>query len=348
MTAWFGVFSALAAFTNNADQLLLCRFVGGIGLGGVIPNTLALASEYAPQRLRATIVTATLWGFPAGAIVGGLVSGPIIAAAGWRGVFLVGGIAPLLAVPLLAWLLPESIDFLLARGRDEEAQRSVARITPGRRVTSRRGDAAAPPPRTGPAALFTGGLTGTTMCLSAAMFLSLLLSYLLVNWVPMILSQGGMKLSNAIMGTVALNAGGIGGSFLVSRAIDRSRHGLMILAAGYLASGVVLAFVGYLTATPVMALTALVVCGFCLIGSQISMTSFSAQQFPVALRGTGIGMVQGIGRLGSLFGPLAGGALLSAGLSPGALFGSCLVPAFVAAAALLLLAYLRRAARPVR
>ncbi len=344
MTLLFAVFGGLTALTTGFGGLLLCRFIGGIGLGGVIPNTLALASEYAPRRLRATIVTATLWGFPAGAMLGGLISAPIIAAYGWRAVFVVGAAAPLALVPVLIAWLPESIQFLSTRrDRHEEAQRIIDRIAPGRRIVvperaGREARAAAP----GVASLLAPGLASTTLLLSTTMFLSLLLSYLLVNWVPMILSQGGMNLSRAILGTVVLNAGGIAGSFVISRILDRTRHGLLLLAGGYAISGLTLVMVGTMSGPSVAALAVLAICGFFLIGSQISTTSYSAQQFPVELRGTGIGVVQGIGRLGSLVGPMAGGAMLSAGLSPRALFSLCLVPAVCAASALFALSLVRR------
>ena len=344
MTVLFGLCSGLSALAGNFPELLACRLIGGIGLGGVIPNTMAMAAEYAPARRRATMVTMTLWGFPAGAVLGGLASGWLIATFGWRSVFLVGGIAPIVLAGFLVRLLPESIRFLAntATGRST-AQGLLDQIAPGQEIDWDTGDGgtglAARP--VAYASLFSGGLAPTTILLSLALFFSLLLSYLLVNWTPSILAKAGMPLSSAILGVASINAGGIAGSYLMSRLIDRSARPLLLLATGYAISGIVLALVGSIAPTSVMALVALGICGFFLVGTQMSMTAFTSSQFPVALRGTGIGFVQAFGRLGSLVGPMAGGAMLSAGFSSGNLYTACLVPALASGLALYTLMLLR-------
>lgn len=347
MTVLFGICSGASALAGNFQALLACRLIGGIGLGGVIPNTMALATEYAPLRKRSTIVTMTLWGFPAGAVIGGLVSGPMIAALGWRSVFVAGGVAPLLlGLALLRWL-PESIRFLASTaGGVDEARKLMTRIAPGQAIDWAAGGEAGAARRSGGyASLFGDGLAPTTILLSLALFCSLLLSYLLVNWTPSILAKAGMPLSSAILGVAAINAGGIAGSYLMSRLIDRSRRPLALIASGYGVSGCVLAILGAVPPTSTMALVSLGICGFFLVGTQMSMTAFTSSQFPVALRGTGIGFVQAFGRLGSLFGPMAGAAMLNAGLTSGSVFSACLVPALASGLALYTL-LLIRTARP--
>ncbi len=344
MTLLFGVFSGLSALTGNFTELLVCRLIGGIGLGGVIPNTMAIAAEFAPLRRRATIVTMTLWGFPAGAVLGGLVSGRMIEAFGWHAIFIIGGIAPVLLAVVLIGYLPESIRFLAARPGEQaraQAQGLMTRIAPGQAI-----DWEAHPSRpatrgAGYAGLFSNGLAPTTAFLSLALFFSLLLSYLLVNWTPSILARAGMPLSSAIFGVAAINAGAIAGSYLMSRLLDRSRRPLMLLASGYGLSGIVLAIVGSMPPASSLALVALGVCGFFLVGTQMSMTAFTSTQFPIAVRGTGIGFVQAVGRLGSLFGPMAGGAMLNAGLTAGAVYTACLIPALASSAALTMLMLIR-------
>lgn len=342
-TLLFGVFSGLAAMTHGLGELIACRVIGGIGLGGAIPNTLALASEYAPQRSRATIVTITLWGFPLGSILGGLASGPLIEHLGWRSVFVLGAVLPLALVPVLIWLLPESIRFLSGiPNRRHEVASLLARIVPGAPAPPGASAGAAKSRAPGFGALFEPQLVGATLLLSTALFLSLLLSYLLVNWVPMILSQAGMPVSNAILGTVGINVGGILGSFLMSRAVDRARNASLLLAGGYVAAGIALVVVGlFVGSSGLAALAGLAVCGFFLVGTQMSMTAFTTTQFPVALRGTGVGFVQAVGRIGSLVGPLAGGLLLARGLVPAQLFLLCLGPALLAASALFALGMVR-------
>ena len=348
MTVLFGLCSGISALAGNFPELLACRLIGGIGLGGVIPNTMAMAAEYSPSRRRATMVTMTLWGFPAGAVLGGLVSGWLIATFGWHSVFVVGGIAPLVLAGFLVRLLPESIRFLATTTTGRvKAQGLLDQIAPGQAIDWEAGNdgAGASLRRVAYGSLFSGGLAPTTILLSLALFFSLLLTYLLVNWTPSILAKAGMPLSSAILGVASINAGGIAGSYLMSRLIDRSTRPLMLLAAGYGMSGIVLAVVGSIAPTSAMALAALGLCGFFQVGTQMSMTAFTAGQFPVAVRGTGIGFVQAFGRLGSLVGPMAGGAMLSAGVHSGTLFTACLVPALAAGSALYTL-MLIRTARP--
>ena len=345
----FGIASGLTAVCTTTTEMIVLRVIGGVGLGGVIPNTAALASEFAPQRSRATIVTVTLWGFPLGAIIGGLISAPLIGQSGWQAIFVVGAIMPLVLAAILWRALPESIRFLASkRERFAEAAGLLARIAPDRTLTVMAADTALlGPTRTG--VLFGRELGGTTALLSAALFLSLLLSYLLVNWVPLMLSQSGMPASSAMLGTVGINAGGILGSFLMSRLVDNSSRPALLLGAGYVATGVTIAAVGtFVGASGAAALAGLTLCGFFLVGSQMSMTAFTATQFPVAVRASGIGFVQSIGRIGSLVGPMAGGVLLTAGMTTQALFGLCLVPALAAAAALGILAVIRAGAQQPR
>lgn len=344
MTALFGVCSGLSALATNFPELLTCRLIGGIGLGGVIPNTMAMAAEFSPARRRATMVTMTLWGFPAGAVLGSLASGWLIAKFGWRSVFITGGVAPLLLAAILVRLLPESIRFLAATVQGRAAAQSlIEKVAPGQAIDWDIGENEKKfaSPAAGYGSLFGNGLAPTTIFLSLALFFSLLLSYLLVNWTPSILAQAGMPLSSAILGVAAINAGGIAGSYLMSRLIDRGGRPLLLLATGYLLSGIVLAVVGSISPTSIMALMALAVCGFFLIGTQMSMTAFTSSQFPVAARGTGIGFVQAFGRLGSLIGPMAGGAMLSAGFSSGTVFTVCLIPASASALALYALMLIR-------
>jgi AAHS family 4-hydroxybenzoate transporter-like MFS transporter len=115
-TAIFGVFALLTATAASMDQLLLLRLLTGLGLGGAMPNIIALTSEYSPSRLRATLVTIMFCGFPLGSTIGGLIAAPLMEAHDWQGVFVLGGVLPILLLPVLIVVMPESVRFLVARG----------------------------------------------------------------------------------------------------------------------------------------------------------------------------------------------------------------------------------------
>jgi AAHS family 4-hydroxybenzoate transporter-like MFS transporter len=341
--AMFGLFSAACALATGYWQLLAFRLLGGIGMGGVIPNMLALTAEYAPARKRASLVTLTLWGFPLGAVLGGIVSGPLIERLGWESVFWLGAAAPLLLVPVLAGWLPESLGFLAVSGERRDA--IVALL---RKIDPRRADSVviAPPPATTAQhspmrALFAPGLAPKTIFLSAMMFSSLFLTYLLINWVPTMLVQTGMPVSKAILGAVGLNLGGVIGSAFLSRAIDRGADPRRLLATGFVCGAVTIALAGSLFGGTA-AIVLLMACGLFHIGSQLSSSAFITNSYPVEMRASGIGFNQGIGRLGSLVGPVAGGALLSAGLTTAQMFRLAVIPALLCAGALIALAIVQR------
>lgn len=116
----FTVFTLLTAFAQGVTDLILWRFLAGIGLGGAMPNALALTGEYCPRRLRATLTILMFCGFSLGSIIGGVLAAALLDNMGWRAVFLIGAGLSLLLLPLLLWLLPESLQFLLERKRDEQ------------------------------------------------------------------------------------------------------------------------------------------------------------------------------------------------------------------------------------
>lgn len=339
-TALFGLLTGACALAASYEQLLVFRLLGGIGMGGVIPNMIALASEYAPERRRATIVTFTLWGFPFGAVLGGIAAGPLIARFGWPAVFWAGAAAPLLLVPLLIVWLPESLRFLgLQEARREEMRRLLHRIDP-----ARAGRAEIEPPRDFHTrerghirALFRSDLGRPALLISMVMFLSLFLTYLLLNWVPTLLAQAGMSDTQAILGAVALNLGGIAGSYGLARLLDRRPRPAIFLAGGYACAAIAIGLASRGTSSAPVALALLLLCGFFHIGTQLSTTAYSSGIFPVALRGTALGLIQAIGRTGSLIGPVVGGALLSLGLTTADLFRLAMLPAALCAVALYML-----------
>jgi MFS transporter, AAHS family, 4-hydroxybenzoate transporter len=343
----FGLMSLGCTLSSGFASLLTLRLLAGIGLGGAIPNFIALASEYAPARARARLVVLTLWGFPFGAVVGGLASAPIIERFGWRAVFAAGGIAPLLLVFCLLRLLPESLRYLTLRARAEPQLVQLLRriepsgdFAPGARYVLPEAPVSAQ--RMG--LLFKRPLAAGTLLLGAALFLSLLLSYLLVNWIPLLFRQLGLPLRTAVLGTVALNAGGIVGSYCISRLMDRTGRSLPALAASYVLAALVVAGMGLPGLSAAALLTITAGAGFFLIGNQMAVSAYIADYYPSALRATGLGVTQALGRCGSLLGPLVAGELLSSGAAAAQVFKLGAIPALGVVASLLVL----RSIQPTR
>lgn len=332
-TALFGAMTLACATAGSIEQLGLYRFIAGLGLGGAIPNVLAVISEYAPRPVRSTAIVLTFAGFPIGAMLGGMGSAQLIPAFGWESVFVIGGALPLLMVPLIAAFVPESARFLAARPeRRERLNRILRRVDSG---LSAEEVAAVGAPRESHASvpvgdLFRGGRASWTILLWALTFTTLLLAYFLVNWIPLLLASTGMDRHDAIMGVVVLNLGGIIGSFLIGRISDK-KGPFVALATAYLVGAVMIATVGLMIDSPVRTLmTLFFVVGFCVFGAQLNLSAISAIYYPIYMRSTGIGWNMGIGRFGSVVGPTVGGALIALGFSQGDMFLSAAVPAAVA------------------
>jgi AAHS family 4-hydroxybenzoate transporter-like MFS transporter len=347
-TLWFGLFTLACAAAPDLKALIALRVIAGFGLGGAIPNILALAGEYAPARVRSRAVSIVTWGTPLGAVVGGLASPPMIEAWGWRSVLVACGVAPLLLVPLLVAGLPESARFLALRNAaPERVRKAMRKVLPNLPADVRFGPppAHARPRTRGLAAVFDEGRAPGAILLALTMFSSLILSFFLVNWSPTLLTQAGLPLRDAIVGTVLLNLGGVVGSLLIARVADRRANRPALLAVTYgLATAAVLV-AAIVTRPrhmePALALLALATCGFFLIGSQIVMSALITEFFPTAIRGAGVGFNNAFARFGSLLGPALGGLLLGLGVSPAGVLAAGAAPGLASVAALTVLAALQ-------
>jgi MFS transporter, AAHS family, 4-hydroxybenzoate transporter len=340
----FGLLNLVSACATSIEAFTVVRFVCGIGLGGAIPNVLALVTEYAPAKMRATLVAFALCGIAMGAVLGGLISIPLIGKFGWASVFIVGGILPLCLVPVIGLVLPESIKFLILSNQNRSMVASILRkINPKGdydanssyvldEVKTTRGHIPA---------LFKNGLAVGSIFLSGALFMSLLLVYCFIMWIPLLLRQAGLPLQEAILGTVIFNLAGIFGSMVCTRLIDRNSHRtIFILIVGYFLGAVSVACIGFAGTAFLPIMTAIFFSGFIIIGAQLSLYATISSYYPTSIRGTGLGWSLMVGRTGSLVGPVVGSALVAAGMSPGHLFQTSSIAPLLACMSLLIFAKL--------
>lgn len=320
--AGFGSFTLLTAFADSFTELMLYRFLTGLGLGGALPSLVVLVGEYSPRRLRAVATGAVLAGVPAGGLIGGLLATWIIPRYGWPALFLVGGGLPLLLLPLLWVQLPESIRFMAGRGSLDTGK--VAQVL--RRIDPR-GDygpgltlagaapAAATPPGAPIARLFTHGMARNTLLLWCAFFANLMGIYFLFSWIPTLLVDAGYSLSKATTTAVVFNFGGLFGlvglGWVVSRFGMQIRH---VIALALLIGSIHVALIGVLAAQLTLMLLAVFVAGLFVLGTQGQLFNLGTSLYPTEIRATGLGTAVGVGRVGSVMGPLVGGVLILTGL----------------------------------
>ncbi len=326
----FGSFTFLTAFASNSAELLAFRFLTGLGLGGALPSLVVLVGEYSPKRIRAICAGVVLAGVPIGGLVGGLLATWAIPRFGWPSVFLIGGGLPALMLPLLWLKLPESIRFLVGRGASGAARvRGIMlRIDPEGDYGSGAVFVDAHPPaealsRGVPIGkLFGDGVARDTLLLWAAFFTNLMGIYFLVSWIPTLLVDAGYSIAKATSASVALNSGGafglVGLGWIVNRFGIPVRY---VIAAALLIGSVHVALVGMLATNLTLMLMAVFVAGIFVMGTQGQLFNLGSSLYPTEVRATGLGWAVGIGRIGSVLGPLVGGALILIGLGIPVYFG---------------------------
>jgi AAHS family 4-hydroxybenzoate transporter-like MFS transporter len=333
-TLAFGIGALVTAFVNDLNTLLAIRFLTGLGLGGAMPNAVAMTSEFNPRRRRATMVMIMFCGFSVGAALGGLLAAALIPQFGWRSVFIVGGVAPLLLVPILVLRLPESVRFLALTGRANERVAELLRlISPNTAFAPATQFVIHEPHLAGiPVVhLFREGRTLVTLLLWVVFFMSLLDIYFLSNWLPTVLNDLGSSVaSSAAIGSM-LQVGGVVGTFALGSIIDR--FSFRALALVYFVAVFAVGAIGQLGHSIVFVTMAIFAAGFCIVGGQIAANALAAAFYPTSVRATGVGWALGIGRVGSIVGPLVGGMLLTMKWSTGAVFMAAAAAALCASLA---------------
>jgi AAHS family 3-hydroxyphenylpropionic acid transporter len=283
--AVFGIFTLATAAAWNFDSLLVIRLLTGLGLGGAMPNLLALAAEAVGADSRSRVVTLVTSAFPFGAASAGAIAG----VADWHGVFIVGGLAPLALAAVTAILLPESQRFVAATQAPE-------------------GDAAGFVP-----ALFGGTRATTTFLLWTATFGSLLSLYLLLNWLPTLMAAKGVSKADASLISLLFNFSGGIAVLVVAKLLGRPQRAAVI-AGWYAATAVSIWALAASGADLVSAAGAAAVAGAFVSSAPLILYGLAPTYYPVAMRGTGIGANLAVGRIGAIVGPLFAGWLLAIGL----------------------------------
>jgi AAHS family 4-hydroxybenzoate transporter-like MFS transporter len=332
-TLWFGIGSLLTARANSVEPMLWLRLVTGFGLGGAMPNATALTSEYMPRRLRATGVMLMFFGFSMGAAIGGFVAAGLISRYGWQAVFVVGGLLPLATAAALIVALPESIRFLLLKGGEEQRVAGLLRkVAPNAPAAASYGRIEEPKGGFPVSQLFTERRAGTTLLLWVIFFMSLVDLYFLNSWLPTVIHDAGVPLEQAITITALFQVGGAAAAIVLGRVVDRQMS-YGVLAWVYAGAAVCVFLIGLVSGTVAVETAAVFAAGFCVIGGQTCSNSLAAESYPTLLRSTGVGWALGIGRIGSIVGPVLGGLLLSFDWGMRRVFLAAAAPALIASLA---------------
>jgi len=315
-TVFYACTALLCLLARNPTHLTVLRFFTGLGLGGVLPNVIALAAEISPSSQRARLTSIPIIGMSLGSGLPSVVAAWLVPTFGWQALFVVGGIIPIIVALIIQWKLPESILFLTYRGGNRsEIEVRARELEPALQVTADtqfalRGSGGGEAPRGSIPDLFRGALKFTTPLLWLMFACTLLSMHFLNSWISVILDQAGLSevqtaFTNGVMhwgGTVAA----ICTVFLLGRL--GLNWGLILLVLGF--SGCLLiAIVGFAYA-PLVTL-AVSMAGFGVIGCQGVLNASAGLIYPVSCRPTGVGAALGLGRIGSLSGPLVGSYIIA-------------------------------------
>jgi AAHS family 4-hydroxybenzoate transporter-like MFS transporter len=305
----FGVFTLAAAYATSLDQMFWLRFMAGIGIGGVIPNVVAINAESAPRQLRATLAIIAVSFVPLGGAIPGFITAVFVPHYGWPIIFLVGGIIPImLAVAAIFWL-PESIKYMaLHESQREKMDRVVRDIQPDLQV---------PPnaryviedekqfPGFNPLYLFREGRALITPLLWLLFALNLMGYFFLISWTPTLMSAAQLPPTAAALSGAMLQVGGTIGSLALCWWIQRHRFKAISLL--FLIAAPVVGAIGYAgLRSQTVLLVATFFAGFFVLGIQSGINVVGALIYPTSLRANGSGWELGIGRIGSIVGPLVG------------------------------------------
>ncbi|WP_166462788.1 MFS transporter [Amycolatopsis acidicola] len=335
------------AFSQSVEMITILRFCTGLGVGAATPNIISLSSEYAPARARATVVTTIGLGLAGGGFVAGLVAGSLIPAFGWRSVFAVGGAVALVLLVATLALLPESITFLVARGRDRQVLGLLRRIAKDVPIgDDMRFSSDTPERRRVPIReILAGGRVWPTVLIWGVMFFGLLLNFFIYGYMPSVLTASGLSEQTAVFATSACTLGGMIGGVVLGVIVDRTRGGYRNLVFGQLLA-IIATIVLVLAAGNSLLVTIFgFLIGFGAIGTQIGANAWAASLYPAAIRSTGVGWALGVGRVGGVLGPVIGGALLSLNMAGNTIFLLSLVPSVIVGCFALALARLRPKSR---
>ncbi|MEJ8859171.1 MFS transporter [Variovorax robiniae] len=333
----FSVFTAAAGMTDNPVTFSILRFLAGLGIGGVMPCVVAQMTEYSPKKIRATMVTLMFSGYAVGGMLAAVLGKGLIERYGWQSVFLAAA-GPMLLIPFMMKSLPESMPFLLKRGRHDELKSIIARLEPSFRPTASDRFALPAEDKADNAPvrhLFQEGRSFSTLMFWVGFFMCMFIVYALSSWLTKLMASAGYSLGSALTFVLTLNFGAVIGSIGGGWLADRF-HIKRVLISMYLLAAISITLLGVKMPTEALFLVVGLV-GASTIGTQIVAYAYAGQFYPMAIRSTGIGIASGVGRAGAILAPIVIGTLVGMALPLQQNFIVIAIPALIAAVAVALI-----------
>ncbi len=289
--AVFGLFTFAITLVTSFESLFMARLLAGVGFGAALPNMMAIATEVSSPSRRAFTAAAMFCGMPLGGAASALVTQMLPPDFDWRTLFYLGGLLPLLLLPAIITLMPETLQRRTGAGVVSDGLRAVT-------VTH---------------ALFGEGRAATTLLLWSMFLPAMLILYLFLNWLPTLVAAKGLERTVAPLASLWFNLGGVFGGLLLSPLVDRFGYRKPVTLAFAALIGVLMGFAAATTPAAILLFSGL--SGFLLLGATYSFYGVTAASYSQSMRGTGSGAAVAVGRVGTVIGPLFAGLLIAKGVT---------------------------------
>ncbi len=338
----YGIVTLIMAHTTTMEQMMVLRFIAGLGIGGIMPNTISLNSELSPKKYRSMLVMLMFMGITLGSTGVGLIAYYFMPIYGWPVIFNVGGVLPIAVAIGLIFFLPESLKLLATKPERHKELIAIARkMRPDLQVAD---DAVFvnPPVVAGSEGkigeLFKGGLALITPLLWICFTIALMLNFFLNNLIPLIFDKYGLPAQDAALITTWYHTGGTFGGLVIAFLLDRT--GFRIVAALFLIAVPSIALLGF-EGMPFLGLAiASTMAGITILGAQAGNNATAGLIYPTNIRGKGVGIALSVGRIGAIVGPYAGAALLGMDITMRTLFLVASAPVLIGVVAAVILSWL--------
>lgn len=313
LTITFGMLAT--AYVETMLQIVVTRAITGLGIGAILASLTTMVAEYSSDKHRNFAISFMHMGYPIGAILGGLLSVYLIRELGWQSVYIFGGLASGVMIPLALLFLPESLSYLIEKQPDgclksfNRILRRMGRPSVEAMPAMRKKVVRAP---ISVVALFSRNYLGPTIALWVAFFMSMVALYFLLSWTPTVVVDSGLSGDEGRVAGVLINVGGAG--FMVLLGWLSSKFDLRRLIQVYLviSAGVIMVFAAVPLPTTILMVFAFLM-GIEMAG-MVGLYSIAVRLYPTEMRNTGVGWAIGVGRWGAVFGPIAAGWMIATGL----------------------------------
>lgn len=309
----FGLCSLGSIFSETPLSLGIWRLLTGLGIGAAVPGVNTLMYEYAPSRRSSLVINTIACGGMLGAAACGVAAGLLVPQYGWKCLFVVGAVLPIMLALVVHFAMPEPLRFMVMRNWPAERITAVLRrVAPKHDFNGARfvvAEEQAEDRKSGMGVLLSRRLRTGTLMLWLAYFSGTFAYYLLMGWLPTLLQEAGASLRHATLATSVLSVGGIAGALCFGWLMDRFDRNTVI-ALAFAAGGASIWTLGHQAGNPELLPVILFIAGAGLSGAMFSLPGLAAAYYPTNGRSAGIAWMYGVGRLGGILGPVAGGMLL--------------------------------------